>query len=309
MRFNILEFVKRMLPTFSKDDAELDMETSISYLEQSVIPSLGSIKALYPDGKFNSNEAKKIIADFNKTIKSSKHKIPTKGINQFATDLAQALEKGVIPNARFLQKEIDRVINDTVLSSGLTVYKAFLLRSVTHYHFMSHYMSDLCNYLLVKEAEYGKLDVSSDYRLNKRQESKITNNLGIFCTLLSFYGRESREFAKSIDVLPDVVIPTADVEDQIDDYTRAAAEPLTTLPMGFVGSPIFSIRLVFAQWQADRYLKLKDSRKLIELRCLHLETLRDQGENDENLEKEIVYLQKRLTDVDFKIAKYEEKLA
>ena len=80
------------------------------------------------------------------------------------------------------------------------------------------------------------------------------------------------------------------------------------LPTGFIGSPIYTVGLVFAQWEADRHKELKDKKKLLELRLLHLRLLQEQGKGDANQEKEITYLQRRVTDIDYKVSKIESSL-
>jgi hypothetical protein len=308
MNFNIFEFVKRMLPSFKKDDVETDLDVSIQFFENTVVPSYKSMERVYKIHKFNSPETKKIIGDFYKYIKPDMGKLKLKGLGKFEVDIIHLVTSALVPNGRYIQKEIDKIISNTVLSSGLSARKAFLLRAVTHYHFMSKYATDLCNYILIKEAENTDLDLRDSFKLNKKQVQMIEQNIEIFARLLGFYARDPSEFDRSINKIPDVIIPDKNIEAQIDEYTQVGAEPIPSLPKGFVGSPIYSIRLIFAQWEADRYNELKDKRKLIELRCLHLESLKERGDSDPNLERDIAYLQDRLTDIDYKMAKIEESV-
>lgn len=65
---------------------------------------------------------------------------------------------------------------------------------------------------------------------------------------------------------------------------------------------------MFATWEAQRYQSLKDKKKLLELRYLHLKMLQESGNSDANMEKDIMYLQKRCTDIQYKLTKIEESV-
>lgn len=94
----------------------------------------------------------------------------------------------------------------------------------------------------------------------------------------------------------------------MDELKADHVDLFANLPQGFVGSPIYSIRLIFAQWEADRYRGLKDRKKMMELRLLHLTLLKENGNTDVDVEKEIIYLQKRVSDIDFNLDKIEASI-
>ena len=92
------------------------------------------------------------------------------------------------------------------------------------------------------------------------------------------------------------------------DFYSDKVDVFNNLPQGFIGSPIYSVRLVFAQWESDRYRALKDKKRLLELRYLHLKLMKDQNQSDINIEREITHLQKHITTIDYKLSKIEESL-
>ena len=71
---------------------------------------------------------------------------------------------------------------------------------------------------------------------------------------------------------------------------------------------IYHVRLGIAEWQVGRYNAAKEELKVIQLRKLHLERLRD-GKADAAIEKEIAYLEERAQKLNYKLRQMEESAA
>lgn len=306
MQLNIVTFFKKMLPTFKKNDIVEDMEVSIEYLETVAVPAYRSLDSNYTNNYFNSTEAKKAIEEFYKNLHFKKNTVKLTKKN-FGKDMGDLLENSV-QNAKYLAKRIDDIVNDAVVSQALTIYHGVLLRSVAHYSFLSKFSTDLLNYLYTNEMIYGDNIIDKDAELNKAQIKNIKDNNWVFAKLMSFYGLPHESFIKSLENIPNELAEPSKLDETVSIYNAANYEPLESLPVGFAGSPIYSIRLMFAQWEADRYRELKDKKKLLELRYLYLQMQKEKGQGDVVIEKEISYLQKRLTDIDYKIAKIERSV-
>jgi hypothetical protein len=304
---NIINFIKKMLPIFKKADILEDMETSLESIETTVIPSLIMLEDLYKLGKPLSKEAKAVAKTFYENVAKSKSGIALSRNEDLASDLLSAF-KTIKLNGEYVLDSLDSVISDAVMSEALSALKAFLFRAVAHYSFMAKFATDLNNYILIKEAELANKDLGDKYKLNKKQTSSIEENMWVFSRLVSFYGQTTETFKAELENIPDILLPKGKVDEVIDNFTESKIEPISTIPTGFVGSPIYSIRLVFAQWEADRYKESRDKKRLLELRYLHLKMLKERGDSDVNLEKEIEILQREVTDLDYKISKMEEGL-
>ena len=148
--------------------------------------------------------------------------------------------------------------------------------------------------------------MESSYKLNKKQEEYINKNMWIYVRLLSTYGVEKGKFEKAIESIEDIMLPKDTVDEVLEMYGDRQVDILYNLPKNFVGSPIYSMRLIFAQWETDRYKDLKDKKKMLELRLLHYKMMSETGMSDVDVEKEISYLQESITDLDYKISKMEE---
>lgn len=304
MSLNLVGFIKSLLPSFSKSDVEADMEISLEHIPV-IIENYTSLGVVVKDAPIQHKQSKDLLKDLYKDIDKSKTKLSRN--SNIGQDMVTLMSNAKV-NGEYILKEISDSINDTIMSQALTAYKSNILRIVPHYYFMTRYALDLLNFLYIKEIEHAKLDTGKGYSINKKQEEFLVKNAWMFSRLISLYGSDPDHFKKQIESLSDVTIPKDSVEEVVQQFASDKIDIFNNLPHGFVGSPIYSIRLVFAQWEADRYRSLKNKRKLLELRLLHLKLQKEQGVSDSNIESEIIYLQQSVTDMDFKLAKIEAEL-
>jgi hypothetical protein len=304
MSINIAGFVKRLLPTLSKSDMESDLEVSLSSLKV-VLSTYEDIKAVYAVGEFKAPKAKALLASWYKEFNAAKSDIRLAGGKHFAADLV-TLIKNVEQNGEYLRKEVADIANEVIVSKALSAYKSNVLRAVEHYFFLSRYALDLANLLYVLEAQHGGVELSKSACPNAKQVKFVEDNIWIFARIMSVYGQEFGKFKAKLDGLSMVVINQDQMEEALGTYSHSKLDLFDNLPAGFIGSPIYSVRLVWVQWEADRYKQLKDKKKLLELRSLHLKLIAEHGGGDVNTERELEYLQKRITDIDYKVAKVEE---
>lgn len=304
MSLNLVGFVKSLLPSFSKSDIESDLEISLEHIPL-IIESYTSFQNVQDIAKLQHKQSKDLVTAFYKELNAADSKLKLSHTKALGHDTV-TLFTNIKVNGEYLLKEIGDAVNDVVMSQALTAYKLNLLRSIPHYYFMVRYATDLLNFLYVKEVEHSNIETERSFRLNKKQEEFITKNTWIYARLVAFYGMDHNKFKSKVESISEVTVPQDKVEDIVDQFADDKLDVFNSLPQGFVGSPIYSVRLIFAQWEADRYRSMKDKKKLLELRYLHLKLLKEQGTSDANLDTEITYLQERISDLDYKLSKIEE---
>jgi hypothetical protein len=226
----------------------------------------------------------------------------------FATDMVTLFEQ-VTVNGREVKTEVQDFANEVIVTHAMTAFRANAARSVAHYYFITRYALDLANFIYIEESKEAGMDYRSDAMANKKQQGFVKDNLWVFARLLGVYGDKVDNLRGRMSDLSPAVLPKDSVDDVIAIYGQRGVDIFDNIPNGFIGSPIYSVRLVFAQWEADRYIHLKDKKRLLELRVLHLRMLKEQGQSDANMEKELGYIQQRVTDIDYKIAKIEEDVS
>lgn len=302
---NIFGFVAKMLPSVSKSDSEVDMEISLE-AASTVIDVYTQLAQVHQNTKFNSKGALKLVAEFQKELTQSKPEVKLSGHNGLAATTL-VLFKNVLANGEVITKELEDIKSEVIVSQAITSSKATILRAVAHYYFMTKFALDFANYLVLLEAQHGGVEMPRDAMLNKKQSDYIEKNLWIYARLLAVYGSDTDKFLSRLSGIEKFQI----TKDSVDDSSTMSSSKIdlfNNLPVGFIGSPIYTVGLIFAQWEADRHKELKDKKRLLELRLLHLRVLQEQGKGDASSEKEITYLQKRVTDIDYKVFKIESEL-
>lgn len=305
MSLNIFGFVAKMLPGVSRSDAEVDMDISME-AAASVVDVYTQLAQVHQAAKFNSKGAVKLVTEFQKELADAKPEVKLHA-NKGLSDVTLTLFKNVIANGAVITRELEDIKSEVIVSYAITASKASILRAVAHYYFMTKYAMDFANYLTLLEAQHGGVEMPKDGQLNKKQIEYIEKNLWIYARLLAVYGSDTDKFLSRLSSIEDYQI-TKDSVDESSVMSSGKIDLFDNLPTGFIGSPIYTVGLVFAQWEADRHKELKDKKKLLELRLLHLRLLQEQGKGDANQEKEITYLQRRVTDIDYKVSKIESSL-
>lgn len=306
MSLNLSSFIKRLLPSFEKSDLESDLEISLDAIS-AITETYSNLEQVLKATKLEAKLTKETLKDFYQELQKDKPKVKLSPQQNIAADTL-TLFANIKANGEYISKEISEAVNDVIVSQALTAYKANLLRAVAHYAFMTRFALDLANFFYTNEVEASGADVSKEYKLNKKQTEFITKNIWVYARLVSVYGSDEKSFEERLSSIEEVTLPSGEVDEVIDGFAGNKIDVFNNLPSGFIGSPIYSIRLVFAEWEATRYQHLKNQKKLLELRLLHMKMLKESGQNDVNLEKEINHLQKRATDVDHQIARIEEDL-
>ena len=304
---NIVGFVKSLMPSLNKSEVEADIEVSLDTLDV-IQGTWKGIEDIMKVNNFTSPKAKAVIKEFYKEFKKNKVKTKLSAMNNIGTDHV-LLFGNVKLNGDYVYNRVAEVMNDTIVSSSISAYKANLLRAGAHLYFITRYALDLANYLFTAEVEAGGTEVDDDFLLNKKQQEFVEKNMWIYARLLSVYGDEHAVFKTHIEEIGDIVVNRDTANTVIDTYKASQVELAVAVPDNFIGSPFYGIRMVFAQWEADRYKNIKDKKRLLELRCLHLKALKEQGTSDVAIEKEINYLQKTITSMDYKLAKIERSVA
>lgn len=301
---NIFGFVAKMLPSVSRSDAEADMEISMEAVT-SVLDVYTQLAQTQTATKFNSKIGVKLTQEFEKELRDAKPATRLHG--KTLAELSLELFKNVQVNGVQITKELEDIKSEVIVSHAISASKASILRAVTHYYFMTKFAMDFANYLIMLEAEHGGVELPRDAKPNKKQVQYIEDNLWIYARLLAVYGSDSDKFLSRLSEIESYQI----TKDSVNDALGVSANKIdlfNNLPDGFIGSPIYTVGLIFAQWEADRHKELKDKKRLLELRLLHLRVLKEQGNGDANTEKEIALLQTRCTNLDYKLAKIEQDL-
>lgn len=293
------DFISSILPRLRKDEVLEDLRITAGELANVVTPAYVDANKYLKSSKFDSPEAQEAIKTFYRNYKADRTN------KNIVVEIHDRLPN-LLKNLQFVSDQNDDLLERDILKDGLTAKKAILLRAAEQLSFISRYSIDLLNYLLVVETlkKGGQAE-----RAAPIIEKKLIDNVVNFGRLLAVYGKDPEDFVEVFDTLPEVVVNEKTYAALAAAYSADKLDPMETLLMsGFEANPIYHIRLVVAEWQADRYKVYKDKKRMLELRLLQLKMLDDKNP-DPKIEREIEYIQNRIEGIEFKMAKMEKSVS
>lgn len=296
----IMEFVKKLLPRLDKDEVLNDISITKVELSGTVLPAYQAARLCFKPKGLKSNEVKELQKVFLRNLKISSYRRQ----ENFIADIAECLPM-LIQNLDYVEEECEKLFNADIIRDGLTAKKAMLIRSADQIAFMSRYMVDLLNLIYTLEAKAVSSELTSGFEGAEKVSRSVMQNIAAFGTLMSAYAVEPKSFEKSYISVPDVVINEETSDKVAGVYDKSELDPFdSSFLSNFVGSPIYHTRMLFAEWQANRYRNFDDTKKMLELRLTHLRMMYE-DKSSPGLEKEIAYVQKRVDDLAYKMAKME----
>lgn len=295
----IINFIKSLLPHIDKEDVMEDIDNTKSELVSGVIPSYQSASIYFKASGVKSDSNLDIQKVFyrNYEIKSRKTK------SNMVEDISTALANVKI-NLDYLSDQVENLFNRDIIKDGLTIRKAILLRGVEHMTFISRYAVDLLNLIYINEAKSANSELTDGFSASDRTAKLTEKNLFIFARLLYWYSRDLDKFQVTMSRGKEAILNDDTIQNVVSLYKEEEVDPISSgLVNEFEGNPIYHLRLVIAEWQSDRYKSFKDKKKMLELRLLHLKSM--ETGSDPKLEKEIEYIQDRITSIEYKMSKME----
>ncbi len=302
----IFSYVTSLLPFFKRNTVLEDLRITRAELKNNIVPLYEEAEKFFITRKYESKEVQELIAIYKRN--AERVISPTKNL---VVDIARSL-KNVSENAEYVETSLSDLLEEDVIREGLTAKKGVLVRSAEQISFVSQYLADLLNYVYIEESKtvMGKNGGDSIIApISPAQEKFLLDNFVNFVLAMNILGDKPSTFARKIESIPEIVIDIGNEsvikstfkEDQLDPFNAVAVN-------GFTGNPIYHLRMVFAEYQANRYKAMKEKKKMLELRLLYLKSV-DSGQANAKLEQEVEYIQDRITNIEWKMKKMEDSVS
>ncbi len=299
----ILDFIKKLLPRVNRSDIADDLRTTEKEMTKIVMPSYQQAADAFRTIKLQSVEVESLQAVFSANFKANRHS----SAKNFIIDINIRL-KNLLENMTYMSTLLDTVVDKDIITSGLTTRSAFVLRSASNMSFLSRYMLSLLNYIYTVEAISRDVEVEPSIEISKAEVKYVENKFHAFVKLFAQYSAEPEEFKKLYEAIPDLIANERTNKMLAAMLESKEADPLaSTGYSGFVGSPIYTVRLAFAQWQNSRYESAKAKKQQLEFRLLYLEN-QAKNRKDPALMNEIQRLQDRIEKLDYQLAETDTEL-
>ena len=300
---NLVTYISGLLPRFSRSRIIEDLRINRTELETVSIPSYSESVKTMGTWDFKSEEAINLIKVFERNVKTPK-----------SENIISSIHKGLIKLKDVLdvtEDRVERIMEETIISDGITCLKANLVRTVEISAFVSRYSVKFLNYLYVVETAALKADpryIRDNY--SPAEIMAIEKSFTDFAIAFGVVTKTKQEFTKMMDDIPDIIISKGSADlvsnamdnDKIDPLKLSGFNPSST-----TFNPIYHIGIMVAEWQANRYKESKETKKILELRLLNLQLLKEKAPNAK-LEDEIAYIQNRIQGLDHKIQKMEQDI-
>jgi hypothetical protein len=298
----LFTYISSLLPSFSKDRVTEDARIIYAELEKTAIASYKNSEKTLLKYKFKNPKVLLSETYYREYTKVSKG-------TDFITGIRENLEL-VLTTLAAIQEKLENEIETDITVAGITILKANLVRMVEGIGFISRFSYDLLNYIYIMETSDLEEDPQSyiSEQLSKKQIELIEKNQISFFRLLAAFARKQNDIVKQINAIPNIVL-NKDNESMINGISNSTdIDPLMMNHLEIPShNPIYHIGIMVAEWQAARYKKAVETKKVLELRAMNLKMQNERNPNAK-LQNEIVYLQNRINDLEFKIAKAEKGL-
>jgi len=323
---SILNYIRKLLPSFKKDRVIEDARIIRTELETVSIASYKEAEKVFTKWDFKSKEMQDYIKIFNRNIKSSS---AFGNKDNIVVSIRKGLE-ALLVSHELVEEKLQKYLEEDIIADGITCLKANLIQCLEGISFVSKYSYKFLNFIYVAETaevtNYDDLIDDKNYKPGSgNSKSYISDNFSPadlaylensfvpFCITFGALTKTKAEFEKIIDKIPDIVITSSnsDAISSTIDKDKLSPFALNGLIQGpnpsVFDNPIYHFALMVAEYQANRYKESKESKKVLELRLLNLEMIK-QKNPDAKLQKEIEYIQSRIQGFDYKIKKMEESV-
>lgn len=300
---SLFAFVKKLLPRVDRTSVAEDLRTTEKEIQNVAIPSWEAAVEFFKLNKPKSQEMESLRTAFY-------HEFDLRGAVK-SSNLVQEIQKRLnylLENVVYAQELLDSEVERDIITSGLTARKALILRTASNLSMISRYLPALLNYLYMAEAKAVNKSLEEGLQISKAEVKWVENHFKVFANLFSKYGIPKKEFEKYLKKTPDIYVGGQAGEIAATGITSGTVDPFEELGMaGFVGNPIYRVRMVIAKWQNDRYESAKAKKRQLELRLLYLKS-QTEGEENAQLVNEIDRLQARIEKYDSYLREVEEDL-
>lgn len=299
---SILNYVSSLLPRFKKDRVMEEVQITLAELDNVCIASYAEAAKADKIVKILSPEVKEYTTIYSRITK-------LKGGDSLISSIYSKLLL-VKENLKLLENKLDKELQDDVVSEGLSVLKASIIQAVEASYFISKFSTKLLNAIYVYETAERTENKAAYIKENiaPAELDYVKQKFSDFCFVLDSLCKNKNDLDKILAAIPDIAIRSDNFAAIGATLSREKTDPfsLKDFVRGFSGNPIFHIGMMVAEWQARRYKKNAELKKVLELRLLNLKEL-NADVRDAKIEREIQYIQNRIEDLEYSMSKMEQE--
>lgn len=290
MLTNLLRFFNSLHHTTKKDDVMDNLNMTFSEMHEKVIPALDNIITNLGDSSIIKKSSILSLLAISTGIKVKDNRDLLIKIKNIISNISK--------NEKSVKSLVTSSLPDVITDKTATVRDLAILKLISDLSSLTLYTLDFLYYILTTAGE-------SDYP--KIKFTQIKNDIPDFSSVLNAY---KDNFVKTLDNIKKIAnVDMVTEPDKIDMFEKVVSRQgkivNTPTVSGFIGNPIYHVRLLLADRDINKYENLKDKKKLLELRVMELKS-QENGESNPKLAKQIDYYEDKIAKVEYKISQIED---
>lgn len=293
------KYIQSILPAFSRDQVQEDLEDVMKELDNHVLPIYEQAAREIGTGQLLSANAQ----SFEKVFESQvDFKYKGNSINAINEAMINAKIITIL-----LQKLVDENFAVDVTRAGFDLLRTNIMQLTEILAFTTRYARRHLNYILLSEmGQYKELHIEDYFTAGERDW--IKQGRDAFIKGVNIIHKPKDEIEVKLKKIPAVLVTPETAESSQAVFGKSVTDPFDMRFIPIVLNPIYHIRIRIAEWQAAKYQEAKEERTMVELRLLALKEMRA-GRENAKVEQQIEYNQERLSKLSAKIGKMEDKYA
>lgn len=291
---SIESFVSAMLPEFDKQKIKAQLETTRRELIELAIPSYEAAVTWDKQFHFKSGTYDYLLTSIRSSIKVTGKTMPAMVLNCL---------KNANANLDILGALVDNQFQSEVTAASITYKKANILQLISGISMFVDMSLKMLNVLYI--AESSQMSRTAFLAETQREFVWIKKNFSAWLATADVLNLPVKGVGNAIDSTSEMVVDPAKTMAYRQTVGATALSPFPSLNFSVILSPVYHISMRIAEWQVRRYKAAKVRKEILELRLLALQKERE-GKKDAALEKQIVYTQGRINDLDLDIKDMEE---
>lgn len=282
---SILQFLGLVTKTFKREDVIKTIDNTSAVISDSVIPMLHQLA-----------DSDSVVIKKDKTLEEIRKgcKLKAKDNKEVILEMIKRFEN-LQAGMESFRVTANKFLSSVMTEKTITARQGVILRAVQDINGMSLFTLDLIILIILNKAETN---------LPKKRVQDINENVFTFISIFRTYTEDFKKFVADIaKVSDDVVDPSVNSELMNMHFAKSGYTMHLPMEKGFVGNPIYFVRMWLVERDMQKYAALEDKKKLIELRLLELRMEEQSGSSDSKLQKQIAYYEDRISDIEYKMSK------
>lgn len=304
-----IEYIKSLLPDFTKDKILENIEDVKNQINESTLPVYVNYEKYFTNDKLDSPFAARFQTEFNKWVK------PSTGNKSFLKPIRIGLE-----NAKELLEEVESLVSkdfgNDILRQAMKLAQLNTIRLLEVIGFFVEYSRRILVVISTSVANLGadKLELED---ITPAELEWLSSREEEFFNAVKLFQGKPKGFIDDLKTMPDMDVSEQNINvvestiglHKVDPWKLSSLFNRNYNPKNGISvvtlNPIYHIRIGIAEWRHDKYLQAQQEQQMLEFRLIQLKYLQEE-KRDPKIEREIEYNLIRLDRIRADIKRREE---